>query len=159
MSGPDLATIHRRTFLGGFLLSVLVAPLAAEAQSAAKIPRIGFLSPSSPSDLTMQRFFEIFRHGLRELGYVEDQNIGIESRWAEGKYDRLPGLAAELVRLKVDVIVAAAVPAIRAAKEATKTVPIVMAFVVDPVAAGLVASFARPGGGISRGCPLWPPSS
>ena len=86
-----------------------------------------------------------FRHGLGELGYVEGQNIAIESRWAEGKYDRLPGLAAELVRLKVDVIVTAAVPAIQAAKEATRTIPIVMAVVVDPVATGLVASLARPG--------------
>ncbi len=83
---------------------VLAAPFAAEAQQAGKISRIGFLSPSSPSDPRMQRFLDAFRHGLGELGYVEGQNIAIESRWAEGKYDRLPGLAAELVRLKVDVI-------------------------------------------------------
>jgi putative ABC transport system substrate-binding protein len=95
------------------------------------------------------RLLEAFRHGLRELGYVEGQNIVIESRWAEGNYDRLPGLAAELVGLKMDVIVAAAVPAIRAAKEATRTIPIIMATVVDPVATGLVASLARPGGNIT----------
>jgi len=130
-------------------LGILAAPVAAEAQQAGKISRIGFLSPSSPSDLRMQRFLEAFRHGLGELGYMEGQNIAIESRWAEGKYDRLPGLAAELVRLKVDVIVAAAVPAIRAAKEATRTIPIVMSAVVDPVATGLVASLARPGGNIT----------
>ncbi len=80
---------------------------------------------------------------------MEGQNIAIESRWAEGKYERLPGLAAELVRLRVDVIVTAAVPAIRAAKEATRTIPVVMAAVVDPVATGLVASLARPGGNIT----------
>jgi len=131
------------------ILGFLLASLAAEAQQPGKISRIGFLSPSSPSDLRMQRFFEGFRHGLGELGYVEGQNIAIESRWAEGKYDRLPGLAAELVRLKVDVIVTAAVPAIRAAKEATRTIPIVMASVVDPVTTGLVASLARPGGNIT----------
>ncbi|HEV2055927.1 MAG TPA: ABC transporter substrate-binding protein [Methylomirabilota bacterium] len=139
--------MDRRTFLS--VLGFLAAPLAAEAQQPAKISRIGFLSPSSPSDPPMQHSLEVFRHGLGELGYVEGQNIAIESRWAEGKYDRLPGLAAELVRLKVDVIVTAAVPAIRAAKEATSTIPIVMAVVVDPVATGLVASLARPGGNIT----------
>jgi putative ABC transport system substrate-binding protein len=97
----------------------------------------------------MQGVLEAFRQGLGKLGHVEGQNFAIESRWAEGKYDRLPGLAAELVLLKVDVILAVAVPAIRAAKEATSTIPIVMAIVVDPVATGLVASLARPGGNIT----------
>jgi len=83
-----------------------------------------------------------FKQGLRDLGYVEGQNIEIESRWGEGKYESLRDLAAELVRLKMDVIVTAAMPAIRAAKEATTTIPIVMAVVVDPVVTGLVASFA-----------------
>ena len=130
-------------------LGILAAPVGAEAQQPAKVHRIGLLSPSSPSDPRMQRRLEAFRQGLRELGYVEGQNIAIESRWAEGKYDRLPGLAAELVRLKVDVIVAVGVPAIQAAKEATRTIPIVMAYVTDPLALGLVASLARPGGNIT----------
>jgi putative ABC transport system substrate-binding protein len=141
--------MERRAFLGTMVGGLFAAPLAVEAQQAAKLYRIGFLSPSSPSDVRRLRFFEGFRNGLGELGYVEGQNITIESRWAAGKYDRLPGLAAELVRLKMDVIVTVAVPAIRAAREATSTIPIVMASVVDPVATGLVASLARPGGNIT----------
>ncbi len=129
--------------------ALLVAPLAAAAQQPAKVPRVGFLSPTSPSDPARQRGLAAFRQGLRELGYVEGHNIAIESRWADDKYNRLPDLAADLVRLKVDVIVAAAVPAIRAAKETTRTIPIVMAVVVDPVATGLVASLARPGGNVT----------
>ena len=141
--------MDRRTFLAGTGAVLLAAPLAAEAQQAGKVYRIGFLSPASPSDPRVQRFLAAFRNGLGELGYVEGQTIAIESRWAAGKYERLPGLAAELVRLKMDVIVTAAVPAIRAAKEATSTIPIIMAVVVDPVATGLVASLARPGGNIT----------
>jgi putative ABC transport system substrate-binding protein len=90
--------MRRRRILAGLLLS-LVAPPASEAQPAASIPRAGFLSPSSLSDSRTFRYFQAFRQGLRELGYVEGQNIAIEPRWAEGKYDRLPGVAAELVRL------------------------------------------------------------
>src|SRR6266581_9240509 len=127
--------------------SIILAPLAGEAQQAAKIARIGFLSPGSASDPRMR--LEAFRQGLRDLGYVEGQNIAIESRWAEGKYDRLPGLAADLVRLKVDVIVTYAPPAIQAAKQASGTIPIVMAGIGDPVATGFVASLARPGGNIT----------
>jgi putative ABC transport system substrate-binding protein len=97
----------------------------------------------------MSRRHGAFREGLRELGYVEGQNIVIESRWAEGNYDRLPGLAAELVSLKVDVIVTYAPPAIQAAKQATGAIPIVMAVVIEPVATGFVASLARPGGNIT----------
>jgi putative ABC transport system substrate-binding protein len=138
--------MERRTFLGVVAGGLLAAPLAAEAQQAAKIHRIGFLSPSSSADPSI---LDAFREGLREVGYVEGQNITIASRWAEGKYDRLPGLAAQLVGLKVDIIVATAVPAIRAAKEATRTIPIIMAVVVDPMATGLVASLARPGGNIT----------
>jgi putative ABC transport system substrate-binding protein len=93
--------------------------------------------------------FAAFRGGLRELGYVEGRNIQIESRWAEGNYDRLPGLAADLVRLKVDVIVTYGTPAAQAAKGATGTIPIVMAAIIDPVASGLVTSLARPGGNIT----------
>jgi putative ABC transport system substrate-binding protein len=128
---------------------LLAAPLAAEAQQAGKVWRIGFLSPSVSADLRLQGLLQAFRQGLSELGYVEGRNVAMELRWAEGKYDRLPGLARELVGLRMDVIVAVAVPAIRAAKEATRTIPIVMAAVVDPVATGLVASFSRPGGNIT----------
>jgi putative tryptophan/tyrosine transport system substrate-binding protein len=142
------SVMDRRAFLAGSA-ALLAAPFAAGAQSTRRLYRIGFLGAASPSEPRSQRFFEAFRNGLAELGYVEGQNIAIESRWAAGKYERLPGLAAELVRLKMDVIVTAAVPAIRAVKEATSTIPIVMAVVVDPVATGLVASFARPGGNIT----------
>ena len=141
--------MDRRTFISSVTFGLLAAPLAVEAQQAGKVYRIGYLGAASPSDPSFQRFFEAFRKGLAQLGYVEGQNIAIESRWAAGKYERLPGLAAELVRLKMDVIVTAAVPAIRAAKEATSTIPIIMAVVVDPVATGLVASLARPGGNIT----------
>ncbi len=130
-------------------VAVLVVPLAAEAQPAAKVPRIGLLSQASRSDPQMLGRLRAFQQGLRELGYVEGQNVAIESRWAEGKWDRLPGFAAELVRLKVDVIVAAAPFAIQAAKQATATIPIVMAAVTDPVATGFVATLAHPGGNIT----------
>jgi hypothetical protein len=113
--------MNRRTFLYGLALGTLSAPLAADAQQAANIPRIGFLSPSSLSDPRTPRLLEVFRQGLRELGYAEGQNIAIESRFAEGKWDQLPGLAAELVRVKVDVIVTYTTPATQAAKQATGT--------------------------------------
>ena len=131
------------------IISLLAAPLTVGAQQAAKISRTGFLSPISLSDSRMTRRLADFREGLRELGYVEGQNIAIEFRSAEGKYDQLPSLAAELVRLKVDVIVTFSPPAIQAAKQATGTIPIVMAGIIDPVAAGFVASLARPGGNIT----------
>ncbi|HJV55920.1 MAG TPA: ABC transporter substrate-binding protein [Methylomirabilota bacterium] len=141
--------MDRRAFVAGIAGGLLVAPLAGHAQTAGKIHRIGFLAAASSSDRRIQGFFAAFRSGLAKLGYVEGRNIAIESRWAAGRYERLPGLAAELVRLKADVIVTAAVPAIQAAKEATSTIPIIMAVVVDPVATGLVASLARPGGNIT----------
>ena len=115
--------------------------------AAEEIPRIGFLIAASPSAISDR--IEAFRQGLRELGYVEGKNIVIEWRYAEGKLDRLPALAAELVRLKVDVIVTAGSSATRAAKEATATIPIVMAQDSDPVGNGFVASLARPGGNIT----------
>ena len=130
-------------------VAVLVVPLAGEAQQAASLPRIGFPAPGSLSDPRVPRLLQAFRQGLRELGHVEGQNIAIEFRWAEGKYDRLPGLAAELVRLKVNVIVAGGAPAVQAAKQATETIPIVMVNVSDPVALGFVASLARPEGNIT----------
>src|SRR6516162_3611500 len=115
----------------------------AEAQQPTRIPRIGFLEATSYS--TIQARVEAFLQGLRELGYVEGKNIHIEYRWAEGKLDRLPNLAAELVRLKVDVIVTGGPTAIPPAKEATASIPIVMAFASDPVGSGFVASLSRPG--------------
>src|SRR5262249_35474943 len=120
----------------------------AEAQQPKKVPRIGYLAPGSPSAGVPT--LEAFRQGLRELGYMEGKNLIIEYRWAEGKADRLPPLAAELVRLKVDAIFASgAVQPALAAKNATTTIPIVFVAVGDPVALGLVASLARPGGNIT----------
>lgn len=141
--------MNRRAFLGSLTGGLLARPLAAGAQPAGKIARIGFLSPANASDPRMQGLVGAFRRGLVDLGYVEGRSFTIESRWAEGRYERLARLARELVALKVDVILAVAVPAIRAAKEATRTVPIVMASVVDPVATGLVAGLARPGGNVT----------
>jgi len=128
-------------------VSLILAPLAADAQQAPKEPRIGYLSAGALT--TAPTFENAFRQGLRELGYVEGRNIAIEYRWAEGKYERLLELAAELVRLKVDVILAVTTPAAQAAKAATRTIPIVFTLVADPVASGLVASLARPGGNIT----------
>jgi putative tryptophan/tyrosine transport system substrate-binding protein len=130
-------------------VSLILAPVATEAQQAGKVPRVAFLTPWSDSDPGRQRGLEAFRQGLRELGYVEGQNIVIESRSAEGKDDRLPALAADLVRSKVDVIVATSGAATKAAQQATKTIPIVMSLVNDPVGSGLVASLARPGGNVT----------
>ena len=133
----------------GFALTavILVSVHLAEAQQPAKIPRIGYLTASSLSVNPAR--IEAFRQGLRELGYIEGKNIVIEWRSSEGKADRLPALAAELVRLKVDVIVTSGPVATRAAKEATTTIPIVMAQDIDPVGSGFVASLARPGGNIT----------
>ena len=128
-------------------LALLVAPHIAHAQQPKKMPRIGVLSPFSPT--FGSALVEVFRQGLRDLRYVEGQNITFEYRWAEGKYDRLPSLAAELVRLDVDIIVATATPAIQAAQQATSTISIVMAISNDPVESGFVASLARPGGNVT----------
>jgi putative ABC transport system substrate-binding protein len=128
-------------------LALLGLPLAVAAQPAGKIPVIGLLDATSLS--ARSELVGAFRQGLRELGYVEGRNILIEYRWAEGRFDRLPGLAADLVRARVDVIVALAVPAALAAKGATTTIPIVMVGVTDPTDRGLVASLARPGGNIT----------
>jgi len=132
------------------LLVLLVAPLAvASARSPDGVPRVGYLNPGSASDPLRQRRLEAFRQGLRELGYVEGQNIALESRWAEGKYDRYPALVADLLRLKVDVIVAVGGAATQAAQHVAGTTPIVMSIVIDPLRSGLVPSLARPGGNIT----------
>jgi ABC-type uncharacterized transport system substrate-binding protein len=129
------------------ILSILMASLVADAQPAGKVYRIGRLAPGSPGG---NPFIEVFRQALRELGYVEGQNLVIEYRWAEGQLERLPALAAELVRLPVDVLVpSGGSTAIRAAQQATRTIPIVMIGGSDPVAQGFVASLARPGGNIT----------
>ena len=120
----------------------------AAAQPREKVPRVGYLV-LGPHDSIRQRYFEAFRQGLRELGYVEGQNIAIEPRLAEGEHDRLPALAADLVRSKVDVIVAMSGAATQAAQQATRTIPIVMSLVNDPVGSGLVASLGRPGGNVT----------
>ncbi len=130
-------------------VSILAAPLPAGAQQATKVPRMGFLNAGSHSDPGFLRNLEVFRQGLRDLGYVNSQNIVIEYRWAEGKLDRLPDLATELVRLKVDIIVAVQTQATVAAKNATGTIPIVMVAVTDPVGHGLIASLAHPGGNVT----------
>jgi putative ABC transport system substrate-binding protein len=142
-------SIQNRKWAG---LSVIVFVLVvtgavAQAQQPTKVPRIGYLAVSSRS--ANPAGIEAFRQGLRELGYVEGKSIVIEYRYAEGKLDRLPALAAELVRLKVDIIITGGPPSTRAAKEATVTIPIVMGFDNDPVGNGFVASLARPGGNIT----------
>ncbi|TMA12272.1 MAG: hypothetical protein E6J89_05120 [Deltaproteobacteria bacterium] len=137
--------MNKKVFLSLLAALILVSAHLANAQQPKKVPRIGFLfgvgDPSNPPP-----FVEAFRQGLRDLGYVEGKNIVVEYRYAEGDLDRISNLVAELVRLKVDVLVTPNVPAIRAAKQATKTIPIVMLTNVDPVATGIVDSLARPGG-------------
>jgi putative ABC transport system substrate-binding protein len=143
----------RREFIGTLAGGIVVAPLAAGAQQAAKVARIGYLVPN----LTVNpHLHEAFREGLRDLGYVEGGNLVIESRDAEGKLKRLPALAAELVALKVDVIVVPSTAPALAAKQATRTLPIVFASAADPVTSGLVTSLARPGGNVTGSSILAP---
>ena len=144
--------MDRRTFLlaSGALVALGAVPLAAEAQQAAKIARIGYLGDAAGPRL------EAFLQGLRDLGYVEGRNLVIEYRFAEGKFERLPALAAELVALKVDVILAPSTVAALAAKQATRTLPIVFAAAGDPVGSGLVTSLARPSGNVTGSSILAP---
>jgi putative tryptophan/tyrosine transport system substrate-binding protein len=135
---------HFITLLGG---AAAAWPLAAHAQQQSKVARIGYLGLVSASWHTPR--VNAFRAGLRELGYVEGKDIAIEFRWAEGQYDRLPGLAMELVRLNVDVIVTHAAPGAFAAKQATSRIPIVITAIADLPALGLVESLARPGGNLT----------
>jgi putative ABC transport system substrate-binding protein len=139
-------TMRRRLVLA-LIASALTAPLAAFAQQPAKIVRIGFLHAAAAQGTEPQ--LQAFRDAMRELGYVEGKNYQLELRWAEGKLERLPALAAELVQAKVDVIVAASSPSVVAASKATRTIPIVMPVSSDPVGDGLVASLAHPGGNIT----------
>ncbi|HEY7676461.1 MAG TPA: ABC transporter substrate-binding protein [Candidatus Methylomirabilis sp.] len=130
-------------------LGILVAPLTADAQQPAKVYRIGVLASAPPTTPEVSRLWEAFRQGLGERGWVEGQNVVIESRWSEGQVERFPALAAEIVRLNVDLIFAVGTPGALAAKQATSVIPIVMAYVGDPVEQGLVASLARPGGNVT----------
>ena len=150
--GIDFFNIEFKSALRNLKFAILIGAMlfalcySASAQQAKKVPRIGYLSIASSSDFRS----EAFRQGLRDLGYIEGQNIAVESRWADGRDDRVTELAAELARLKVDVIVSAGGTQTAAAtKNATGTIPIVFATVGDPVGAGLVASFARPGGNVT----------
>jgi ABC-type uncharacterized transport system substrate-binding protein len=136
-----------RVVVGALALFLLAMPLAVRAQQPRKVSRIGLLSSFSPSDATL--WHQALRQGLRDLGWVEGKNISIEYRYAGGKHDRLRDLAADLVRLKVDIIVTAVTSDAVAAKTATSVIPIVMASAGDPVATGLVESLARPGGNIT----------
>jgi putative ABC transport system substrate-binding protein len=136
----------RRKLLVALSAGAFAAPLACFAQQErSKVARIGVLESTSSS--ANQR--DLLIAGLRELGYVEGKNMIIEDRWAEGQYERLPGLAAELVQMKVDVIIAGGSPAVQAAQQATTTIPIVMVRIGDPVGSGFVASLARPGRNIT----------
>ena len=138
--------IDRRAFIGSLAGGLLAAPLVVEAQQAAKIARIGLLGNDPVGGAHL---LEAFRQGLRDLGYVEGRNVVIEYRWAEGKFERLPALAAELVTLKVDVILATTVLTAVAAKQAIKTIPIVFFAAADPIRSGLVTSLARPCGNVT----------
>ncbi len=142
--------MNRRAFIG----TLLVAPLAVEAQQAGKVPRIGVLVVGSASSESTR--IEAFRQGLRELGYVEGRNLMVEWRFADGDTGRLPALAGDLVRSNVDILVAAFMSEILAARQATTVIPIVMVQSVDPVPNGLVASLARPGGNMT-GMTIQPP--
>jgi putative tryptophan/tyrosine transport system substrate-binding protein len=130
-----------------FALSLLAAPLAAEAQPPGKVYRIGYLDNGNPTQSAAT--LDAFRQGLREFGWVEGQNVAIEYRWADGNLDRLPTLASDLVRAPIDVILVAGPAGVRAARQATRTAPIVAAIMGDPVVYGFAASLARPGGSVT----------
>jgi putative tryptophan/tyrosine transport system substrate-binding protein len=139
--------ITRRVFVGSLTGGLVAAPFAAEAQAVGKVYRVGILSTANPRSASI---FQAFEQRLRELGYVEGQNLAVEFRYAEGKVDRLPGFVAELIRLNVNVIVTTTDPATRAAKGATTNIPIVMlAINYDPVALGYIAGLARPGANVT----------
>jgi putative tryptophan/tyrosine transport system substrate-binding protein len=138
--------MNKRIVVSFLATLVLFCIHLAVAQQPVKVPRIGYLEQSWTSN---RQLIEAFRQGLRDLGYIEGKNIQVEYRYIEGKNDRIPGLVAELVQLKVDVLVVRSQPAIRAAKQATKTIPIVMVTTQDPVALGFIDNLARPGGNIT----------
>ena len=143
---PEMRRSLKKAVLGSILFAgaVLAVAVTVEAQQPKKVPRVGYVFSFTPAE--GRHLWEACRQGLRELGYVEGQNIILEPRWAEGRYARHHDLVADLVRLSVDVMVVAATPANLVAKAATNTIPIVFVAVADPVREGLVASLARPGG-------------
>lgn len=143
----QIPKITSATFVALALTCAMCGPLVQAQQPAGKVPRLGFLAFGSPSGGSSS--LEEFRKGLGELGYVEGRNIAIEYKWAEGRQERLPGLANDLVRSKVDVIMTSGMSAVLAATNATKTIPIVFAGAADPVAWGLVASLSQPGGNVT----------
>jgi putative tryptophan/tyrosine transport system substrate-binding protein len=140
--------MRRRDFVIGVGAVALMSPRAASAQPTSKVRRIGFLDYAGHEPGRV-RLWDAFRQRMRELGYVEGDTVVFEPRWAEGKADRVTSLAAELVRLPVDIIVAASTPAVQAAKRATNTIPIVMTGTTDPVGQGLIASLNRPGANVT----------
>ncbi|MBI4488365.1 MAG: ABC transporter substrate-binding protein [Deltaproteobacteria bacterium] len=151
LSDNPKSAIQNPKWVGIVAISVILAMCGAvaQAQQPAKVPRIGYLSPGpAPTPSGLEPRLEALRQYLRELGHIEGQNIAIEYRWAEGKLDRLPGLAAELVHLKVDVIVSMGAATVPTAKS-VKTIPVVIGYSGDPVEAGVVASLARPGGNVT----------
>ena len=139
--------MDRRVFISGIAGGLLAAPLAAEAQPTGKVYRIGFILTATPNETG--HLLKALNEGLRELGYVEGRNVVFERRYAEGRQERLPALAAELVRLNVDIFVTGSNPVIAAVKQVTATIPVVMAVSRDPVGSGFIASLARPGGNIT----------
>src|SRR4030095_10017156 len=139
--------MKKKIFFSAVAILILASVYFADAQQPKNVPRIGFLAPATRTGYQHQT--DAFLQGLRELGYVEGQNIVIEYRWADGNFERLPELATELVRLKVDVIVAAVTQASLAAKNATGTIPIVIVAVANPMDSGLIASLSRPGANIT----------
>jgi putative ABC transport system substrate-binding protein len=142
--------MDRRAFLGALASSLLAAPLAAEAQAAGRVYRLGILSPTTrPAPSEQNTGAILIPRALREMGYIQDQNLAIEPRYADGKLEQLPRLARELLQLRVDVIVAISTASVRAAREATTTIPIVLYGNFDPVAAGLVKSLAKSEGNVT----------
>ena len=138
--------ILRAALAAALAVGILITPIGAEAQPAAKVPRIGYPVTGSLESPETRAALDAFRQGLRERGYVEGQNILIEYRAADGKIERFPGLATELARLKVDLILALNTPAARAVQQATTTIPIVVPVIGDPVGDGLVTGLTRPVG-------------
>jgi putative ABC transport system substrate-binding protein len=139
--------MRRRAFLGGSM--AVLAASAVDAQPAANLPRVGLLTISGASNPQLQRNLEAIRQGLRERGWIEGKNIVIETRYAEGNYDKLPALTADLLRARVAVIVGSTTPLVRIIQEQTRTTPVVMVAILDPVEAGFAGSLARPGGNIT----------